>query len=129
MRKYSLLYITLGLTALLGAFHFIAIELYFYWTLWWFDNVMHFLGGYSLGFLFLYLYFDSGIINEKASFAKVFFIGFISVMVLGGVWEVFEYYNDISVLTEKFDTLHDLIADAIGAISALWLTRQYLKLS
>ena len=116
MKRNSILYTALGLVVLLGLMNYMAISLYLYWTIWWFDNVMHFLGGLSLGFVVLYAFYDS----------KAVFSCFILVMMLGGVWEVFEYVNGLTISTESYplDVVHDLIADALGAISAILITKR-----
>ncbi|OHA88581.1 MAG: hypothetical protein A3C70_01170 [Candidatus Zambryskibacteria bacterium RIFCSPHIGHO2_02_FULL_43_14] len=131
MRKYSLLYLAFIFVALLGVLNFAALSLYLYWTIWWFDNVMHFLGGFSLGFFSLYIFYGSGLFGDKVSFSKAILISFVFVMILGGIWEVFEYINGLILSTEKYslDVAHDLLADALGAISALWTARQFLKFS
>jgi len=92
---------------------------------------MHFLGGFSLGFFSLYIFYGSGLFGDKVSFSKAILISFVFVMILGGIWEVFEYINGLILSTEKYslDVAHDLLADALGAISALWTARQFLKFS
>ncbi len=130
MRKYPLLYIAFGLVALLAVVHFIATAFYFYWIFWWFDNLSHFLAGLSLGFFSLYIFYESGLLENKLSLSQVISLSFISVMVLGGVWEIFEYTNGLTESTEGYslDVIHDLLSDALGAILALLVARRFLKL-
>jgi len=129
MRKYSLLYIAFGLVVLLAVVHFIAVTFYFYWIFWWFDNLSHFLAGFSLGFFSLYIFYESGLLGNKLSLPQIIFLSFISVMVLGGVWEIFEYLNGLTESTEEYslDVIHDLLADALGAILALLVAKRFLK--
>ena len=131
MRKFPLLYISLVLVITLGALHFIALHFYFYWTTWWFDNLMHFLGGFSLGFFSLYIFYESGLFGDKISFSKVVFMSFVFVMMVGGAYEVFEYVNNITQSTEKYslDIIHDLLSDALGVILALLIVKRFLKSS
>jgi hypothetical protein len=114
MKRRTLLYLGLGLSALLSVLNYVALILYFYWTVWWFDTMMHFLGGLTLGVLVVWL-----LKIEKRSWGS--FIGiFICVMVLGVVWEIFEYVSGITFLREGYmlDTIHDLVMDAAGLIAA-----------
>ena len=121
MKKHSHLYIAFGLVVVLGTLHFIATAFYFYWTLWWFDNLMHFLAGLTGGFIAVWFLFDSGIfykhpptVSESVLWALLFLV------TVGIVWEIFEYVNGITQLFESYtvDTLADLFFDALGAILA-----------
>ncbi|OHA92476.1 MAG: hypothetical protein A2665_01365 [Candidatus Zambryskibacteria bacterium RIFCSPHIGHO2_01_FULL_46_30] len=129
MRKYPLLYTAFGLVVLLAVAHFIAAAFYLYWIFWWFDNLSHFLAGFSLGFFSLYIFYESGFFGGKLPFSKAIFISFIFVMLLGGVWEIFEYINDLTQSTEEYslDVVHDLLSDALGAILALLVAKRFLK--
>ena len=129
MKKYPLLYIAFGLVVLLAVVHFIAATFYFYWIFWWFDNLSHFMAGFSLGFFSLYIFYESGLWGNKLSLPKAIFLSFISVMVLGGVWEIFEYVNGLTESTEGYslDVIHDLLSDALGAILALLVAKRFLK--
>lgn len=79
---------------------------------------MHFLGGFTLGVIVIW-----ALKIERRSF-KFFLAAFLYVMVLGGVWEVFEYLNDIAGSPEeyKIDTIHDLMMDALGVVAAYYYT-------
>ena len=81
--------------------------------------VMHFLGGLSLGFLSLYLFYNS----------KIFFVSFFFAVLLGGVWEVFEYVNDIIMEPYFLDMTSDLIFDTLGALTAILIMKWSLKSS
>jgi len=113
----KLLYIAFGLVVLLATLHFIAIALYFYWTLWWYDYLMHFLGGLALGFFILSF--------SNTVSMKTISISIVCVMLLGGAWEIFEYINGIVDSIESYytlDVIHDLIADGVGAVLAALYT-------
>ena len=129
MKKYPLLYIALALVILLAVVHFTADFFHLYWALWWFDNLSHFLAGFSLGFFSLAIFYESNLFGDKLSFSKAVFISFISVMMLGGVWEIFEYVNGLTQSTEKYslDVIHDLLSDALGAILAFLIAKRFLK--
>src|SRR3989344_5035310 len=117
MRKSSLLYLGLGLVILLWWLNLIALKFYFYWTLGWYDYMMHFLGGFTLSILGVWLWG-----SERS--LKSFLIVFLGVMILAIGFEIFEYLNNLNYLIPQnyiTDTTHDLIAGAFGAALAYWL--------
>ena len=128
MKRYSLLSAALALSLLLAAINIVAISFYLYWTLWWFDNMMHFLGGFTLGFFAIY-FFSSSISSGKISLTKGLVLSFIGVMTIAVAWEVFEYVTGQTVSTEAYplDVLHDLISDTLGALLALSISKRILK--
>ena len=108
MRKISLLYTALVLMALLAVLHYIAGAFYFYWTIWWYDLVMHTLGGFSGALVILWF------ISPSSNF-KTFLIALICLMAVGVVWEIFEYLYDVATASNYWqDTILDLAADAAG---------------
>ena len=112
MKKYSLLYTALGLIAILAFLHLIALEFYFYWTLWWYDIMMHTLAGLSGGLAALWF------LNTTNS-VRALLLALLSVMIFGITYEVFEYiYDIISPGSYWQDTILDLICDGLGAILA-----------
>ena len=129
VNKNTLLYITFFSTILLWVMHTIGIAYSLYWVYWWFDTVMHILGGFSLGFLSLYIFYGFSIFRDELSFSEIMMVSFIFAMMLGGIWEVFEYVNDLTQSTEKYslDVVHDLLADALGVILALLVTKRLVK--
>ena len=120
MKERPFLKIAFFLIALLGGLNFLAIELSLYWTLWWFDILMHFLGGFSVSFLFLYIYAECLVEKINLSLYETIWLAFLSAMLVGGLWEVFEYVNDLTQSTEAYhlDVVHDLLADSAGAMLA-----------
>ncbi|MDP3763081.1 MAG: hypothetical protein Q8Q92_00225 [bacterium] len=116
MRKYSLLYTTLGLAILLWVLNLIALTLYLYWTMGWYDIMMHFLGGITIGMLVIWF------LKIEDRSLKSFLTAVAWVIVVGGAYEVFEYVNDLTFSTQEYsiDTAIDLVMDALGAIFAYW---------
>ena len=116
MKKYSLLYTALGLIVILAILHLIALEFYFYWTIWWYDIMMHTLAGFSGGLAVLW--FLRNLKNYTAMLLAI-----LSVLVVGIAYEVFEYIFDIMPPGIYWqDTTLDLICDGIGAIFACLYT-------
>jgi hypothetical protein len=125
--KHRLLWLTFGLIALTGALHFVGSVFYLYWGSFWFDGLMHFLGGVVVGLLFLWIWFASGVFEKsfptkrEAMAAAVVF-----AMIVGIGWEVFEYVYGIAMqdgLNYPADTFHDIAFDFLGAITAGFLGR------
>lgn len=105
------------LTFGLWALNFVALQLSLYWSLDWYDYLMHFLGGLTLGVFMAWLFRI-----EERSADKLLKL-FTLVMVLGVVWELFEYVSGITFSTQNYgmDTVQDIIMDALGALVAYYL--------
>lgn len=131
MKKYPFLYVSFVLLLLLAILHFTAETFYLYWAFWWLDNVSHFLAGFALGFFSLYIFYESEIFGNTFSISQAILISFVLVMILGGIWEIFEYVNGLTQSTEKYslDVIHDLLSDASGAILAPLVAKRFLKFS
>ena len=96
-------------------FNFIAMKLYWYTSIWYFDMPMHFAGGFFLGMLGIYIFsLESFLISN---FYKIF----LFVLVIGIGWEVFEVlvnhisHNPFYIL----DTVSDVFFDISGGLSAI----------
>jgi hypothetical protein len=83
---------------------------------------MHFLGGLSIGLLFIWTAFISGVFGRKIPTRHGVMLSVVIFTMLVGVgWEYFEYINDIANPAHQSyqsDTTQDLIADFFGAICA-----------
>jgi uncharacterized membrane protein YjdF len=121
MRKNLILLTAFVLIILLGLLHFLANWLYLYWTVEWFDVLMHFLGGFA-GALLVVWFLREG----EVSWRK-FLIPLVSVLIAGVAWEIFEYTNNITQLTDGYvlDTTKDLFVGVLGAITAVVVSRAY----
>ena len=96
---------------------------YFYWfySIWWFDMPMHFLGGFWWGLVFVWFYRV-----EEISPASIFGI-ILSVLFVGVLWEIFEFFFYNFIAQNSFnilDTISDVCLDLAGAFFAL----MYFKL-
>lgn len=115
------------LSILVAVLHYIALTLYFYWTISWFDILMHLLGGYLIGLIALYLlvnFLDKEIIsNRKISLILV--LSFVLIIGLGWeLWEVFMNFTDI--LEDRLDTAIDIVMDTIGGYFAFLYGKKHL---
>jgi uncharacterized membrane protein len=84
---------------------------------------MHFLGGFSLGLLSLWIVHLSGLFGRRfPSLKQVLMTSFIFVLIAAVVWEVFEAYfgiaNPSAGQSYWQDTISDLIFGLVGAIIA-----------
>ncbi len=99
----------------LALMHNIAINSYLYWQYAWFDILMHFWGGVVVA-LAVGMLPSFGIrqVSTPPSFAHVC----VAILVVGLLWELFEYSIGIWAHEPGFisDTLLDLVMDVIGAI-------------
>ena len=98
MSSKSILYTTLVLAIVGMTAHFMAESFYFYWTLWWWDVLVHFLVGTTGGFGLYWGLFRSGIIfrQEFQNTAATVMTVFVCVMAWGVGSEVFEYVNSFT---------------------------------
>jgi hypothetical protein len=126
MRK-TLLIITFSAVILVGGLHHLGSIFYWYWDSFYFDFLMHFLGGFSMGLLFLWGWYASGLFGRSTPGPRESFLGaFFFALFIGIGWEFFEYVYKIAVpagANYTLDTFHDVAADMLGGISAGLLGR------
>lgn len=107
-----LLWVIFGLH--LGALHF-----FWYWTYWWFDILMHFLGGAWLGgmaILALKRWFPEKVLQRNI----VYVASIGAALLIGGLWEVFEFSLDTFItmrVNDIADTITDFGMDVAGALT------------
>ena len=102
------------LSILLLTLHLLALAHYWYWVYWWFDVMMHLLGGVTLGVFFVAL---------SRTPRPLLYLVLTAVCFVG--WEVIEYVGGISRNEPNFtfDTAHDLLDDVLGATAVYALAR------
>ncbi len=113
--------ITLFLLLILLYLHTCGIAYHLYVTYWFYDIILHFLGGVciALSIVCVSEFFGIKVINNNLW-------NIIWLALLGGVaWELFEVYYDIAgsptgTLAYKLDTAKDLFMDTLGAF-VVWL--------
>ncbi len=99
------------------------LAMYFYWyvSIPWLDIPMHFLGGVFIAFVMGAVFFKKTL---SFSFSKKLLVILSGVLVLGIVWELFEF----SVFTvvkfvepnSPIDTATDLVLDLVGGIVGVY---------
>ena len=132
MPKRSLLHITLVLMVILGMLHFLAEAYYFYWTVWWFDNLTHFLGGLIGGLVIVWFLYDSShAFKHKPTLLEASLYSLFGVLIIGIAWEVFEYQAGITGFEPNYslDTASDLVFDLLGALAAaFWGVKEHFRI-
>ena len=105
------------LILLIFLLNFSANNLYWYYAIWWFDMLMHFLGGLWVGLFTLYLLRPESLNNS------LIFKVFLAVFMVGIGWEIFEFVFTNVVAGGPFhlpDTLSDIFFDLSGSVAALF---------
>lgn len=105
--------------------------------IWWFDSILHFLGGVWVGSLFFYL-FDYKtklfIHNNSLLYSTIIVAGFVAL--IGTFWEFWEFVLDRTVTDvygygmtlSKFDPLGDTIKDlALDILGGVLFTLSFWK--
>ena len=108
--------------------HWVASLEGLYWSIDWYDILMHFLGGLWTALFMLWAV--STQYGTKLKWLKSI-IGTLSfVFIVGVLWEVHEIvlgFTDFSDYGYWFDTRLDLVMDMLGAICAVLVYRKDLK--
>lgn len=104
------------LVVLIFFLNLLALKLHWYSLIWYFDMFMHFLGGFWLGLVSLWL-FGWGSFSRGLALKTLVF-----VLIIGLGWEFFEIlaYNQIvKESLDILDTVSDLLFDLMGGMAAL----------
>ncbi len=115
--------------------HILALANFWYWTIWWFDIMMHFLGGFWAAALFFYLNLrlsflstDNLIINNlifKNLIIIILALSFVSFVAV--CWEFYEFLYDVFISAGGYymlaqqglaDTIVDLFFGLLGGLIA-----------
>lgn len=119
-RKQLLL--VLFFSALLATLNWYANAYFLYFTFWWFDIVMHFLGGVfsALTLLWGYHYVLGDYFDQRRQ--RLFLVALVGTLIIGVLWEVFESIAGIHALEGNIvpDTSLDIVMDLLGALVAFW---------
>jgi hypothetical protein len=109
----------------------IAVKLYWYYSIWYFDMITHFLGGFCVGLAVLWLlsYKTS---SPELTFKLIYKV-VLGVLLIGISWEIFEILFNNIIAQNSFnllDTLSDIFFDLSGGLYAilyLWIKQQKKK--
>lgn len=99
---------------IVGVLNAVAYRLYLFWTVIWFDMVMHFLGGL---FVALFFFWILSLFKSKLSYTEKLILGAVFTILVGLVWEYFELIIRVTDLASPEywgDTGMDIIMDTLG---------------
>jgi len=111
-----------ALIVVIALLHVAAMNYNLYYFLWWFDLLMHFLGGLWCGFftLFYVMYFDR-VRGAHYSRLRIWMAALSVTLVVGIAWEFYEYFFGFTFTSKpsyQIDVILDLIMDTLGAVLA-----------
>lgn len=114
------------LVACMSILNYFAYQFHWYWEFWWFDMIMHTLGGIFVGSFSLWYYFSRKLKGGAATLDKSFVLALslASVSVIGVGWELFEFSVDKFITLSRhdpIDTASDLFFDVAGSIVAVFI--------
>lgn len=118
MLKSPLFNTIFGFLFVIAVLHFIANKFYFYWTIWWYDMMMHTISGFAVGMasIMLWQYF----FDKDISIKKTIVISLLFTLTVGISWELFELVSGAMMLSDGFayytDTISDILLDISGGI-------------
>jgi len=108
-----------GLIYVIAALHIAALYFFWYWSIWWYDIMMHTLMGFWIGSMALII--ASRRINTKNDLIR-FGVPILAAFIIGILWETFEWHIDrfiiVRLQTDIIDTLSDLASDITGGLIA-----------
>ncbi len=121
-------------TALLGisilVINTLAHVLYWYASIWWFDMLMHTIGGVFVAFVGATYLFRR---TQALTWGEYFITLALLVFIIGLAWEYYEYVVQYYVkgvqLASVADSVSDLICDmiggSVGALFVIWTKKRY----
>lgn len=127
MNRKSLFSYSAFFIILIFVLNFIANKLYLYSSLFYFDMIMHFLGGFWLGLIFFWYFYDK--VFPKFP-TKYFIYIMIGVFTVGFIWELYEIVVNASFAKDIFnlrDTISDLICDTVGGLVSYFGLKKIIK--
>lgn len=119
MNKNHGLVLLAGFVVVVAFLHFIALYFHLYWSLWWFDIVMHFLGGAWVAAFTLW-HMLRLVAGRGQGRMKIGGIVVLTTLCVGVLWEVYEYVFGVSLIGKEayvVDTTLDIVMDTVGAIT------------
>lgn len=102
-------------------FHITATIFYLYWSIWWYDLPLHFLGGIFITLGSLWSLFFSGYVRaiRVRNPFSLLLIALVITFSVGILWELFEFAVGPDFARQGYvaDTVVDLIMDIAGSLT------------
>lgn len=126
-RHNILLFALLFIALLVYLLNELAQVHFYYWTFWWYDIMMHFLGGFLVSGIALWA-FIRFTPPSSLQIKNALYVSVATALVVGIGWEFFEYFAGMYVAQVHIvtDTAGDLIMDTIGAVVSWGIIRPAL---
>lgn len=106
------------LLLVIGILDYFANTFYLYWTVWWFDNLMHFISGICIAMFTIVIW--QNFLDKSLSYKKAVGLSLFLALIIGIIWEDFELFFGIHKASDGkiyfLDTFSDIIMDLSGAI-------------
>ncbi|OHA18170.1 MAG: hypothetical protein A2664_01730 [Candidatus Taylorbacteria bacterium RIFCSPHIGHO2_01_FULL_46_22b] len=121
---------SLSVALLVLLLNLVGLRYELYWYLWWYDIVLHFLGGLVLGLAATWFF---GTVHHRFGHIRTgLLISLILSFVLFGgiVWEWFEYISGITLISVawyQLDVLMDVLMDMLGGMCAFWIWKKQIS--
>ena len=125
MTKLNLPIVIVFLGTLVALLHRYALEHFLYWHIWWFDLVMHFLGGLFIALIGLWLVRRFDLYKQVGTDNLLLLDVVLFVFIISAFWESFEFMFEITILDGVqygIDTAIDFLMSTIGAVFAFYIT-------
>lgn len=122
MRRYRLLLLAFALIFIMGLLHIVGSFFYWYWNSFWFDALMHLLGGASVALFGIWVWYVSGLFEVSIPTKRSAMIAaLVFALGIGIAWEFFEFvYGIANPVGGNYpvDTFHDVAFDFVGGVAA-----------
>ncbi|MBI2120244.1 MAG: hypothetical protein HYT94_01310 [Parcubacteria group bacterium] len=128
---------TVVLIVVVAMLNYFAFQFHWYWKFWWFDMIMHTLGGaWVASFALWYRFYRNPAPSAPLPvFPKISALGEVvcgkalatalsAVLVIGIGWELFEFSVDTFIAFSRHDpvdTASDIFFDVLGSIIAIFI--------
>ncbi len=110
--------VSFGLFVLLVVLYTTGLYFRLPWQIWWYDIILHLLGGILVGFVIVEAL---GLSQTKINkLIDAIFIGLISAIVIGTIWELYEVSIGATMVSYEgypMDTVIDLLFDMLGGLA------------
>ncbi len=103
----------------------LASYFYLYESFFWFDMLMHFLGGIVVTFFLVFMFFRIyGLWRKEQTFWKAVLMNSLLFILVAILWEIMEYsvqhvFDVYGVLATPADSLSDILCGLAGSLVAL----------
>ena len=117
MLKTPLFKHALALLFVIGVLDLIAAVFHLHWEYWWYDVILHFLGGAwaTMTVILVWHYYSNLSASDRLKFVK---IGVIGALTIGFLWEIYELISRVTSFSDGIfywmDTASDLLMDICG---------------